>query len=90
MLEDAQKQVGRAGRTIVDETLLLFASTSMLTTKHYPRANDDWEDRDEDGKTWANWKTCYKKAHAKAHVKAQAAEGAEILAPLMRPIGTLG
>ena len=31
MIEDAQRQAGRAGRTIVDETLLRFASTAMLT-----------------------------------------------------------
>ena len=31
MLEDAQRQAGRAGRTMSDETLLLFASTEMLT-----------------------------------------------------------
>ena len=32
MLEDAQKQEGRSRRTISYETLLLFSSTSMLTT----------------------------------------------------------
>ena len=41
MLEDAQRQAGRAGRTITDETLLLFAGTNMLTSKQFPRANDD-------------------------------------------------
>ena len=45
MLKDAQKQAGRAGRTIADETLILFASTEMLTTKRYHRANNNWEDR---------------------------------------------
>ena len=32
MLEDAQKQAGRAGQTIADEMILLFTSTTMLTT----------------------------------------------------------
>ena len=41
MLEDAQKQAGRAGRTITDKTLLLFATTAMLTTERYPITNDD-------------------------------------------------
>ena len=41
MLEDSQRQAGRAGRTIVDETLLLFVSTAMLTSERFPRANDD-------------------------------------------------
>ena len=45
MLEDAQRQAGRAGQTITDETLLLFASTAMLTSERFPRANDDWKDR---------------------------------------------
>ena len=42
MLEDAQLLAGQAGRTIVDETLLLFASTAMLTSERFPHANDNW------------------------------------------------
>ena len=75
MLEDAQKQAGQAGRTISDETLLLFASTSMPTTERYLRTKDDWEDRAKEHKTWANWKTDYKKAHVKARVNTQATKG---------------
>ena len=41
MLEDAQRQAGRAGRTIADETLLLFVSTAMLTSERFPQANYD-------------------------------------------------
>ena len=77
MLEDAQKQAGRAGRTIANETLLLFASTEILTTERYPQANNDWEDRSEVNKKWANWKTDYKRVHAKERVKAQATEGSD-------------
>ena len=66
MLKDAQKQAGRAGCTIDDETLLLFTTTAMLTTERYPRTNDDWEYRAEANKTWADWKTAYKRAHTKA------------------------
>ena len=47
----------------------------MLTRERFPRANDDWEDRDERDKTWASWKLAYKQAHTKARVKAQAHEG---------------
>ena len=54
ILEDAKRQAGRAGRTITDETLLLFASTAMLTSERFPRSNDDWEDRAERDKTWAS------------------------------------
>ena len=57
MLEDAQNKLGRSGRTIADETLLLFSSTAILAALRYPRSNNDWEDRYEDEKTWANWKT---------------------------------
>ena len=45
MLEDAQRQSGRAGQTIAKENLLLFATTAMLTTERFTRANKDWEDR---------------------------------------------
>ena len=70
MLEDAQRQAGRAGRAISDDTLLLFASTAMLTSERFPRANDDWEDRAELDETWAACKLAYKQGHAKARVKA--------------------
>ena len=42
MLKDAQRQAGQAGRAISDETLLLFASTAMLTSERFPWANDAW------------------------------------------------
>ena len=47
MLEDAQRQAERAGRMIADETLLLLASTTKLTSERFPRANDNWEERAE-------------------------------------------
>ena len=56
MLEDAQKQAGRAGQTITNKTLLLFALTAMLITERFPRTNDEREDRAESDKTWADWK----------------------------------
>ena len=75
MLEDAQRQSGRAGRTIADETLLLFTITVMLTSERFPRANDNWEERAECNKTRSKWKIAYKQAHDKARVKAQANDG---------------
>ena len=75
MLKDTQWQAGRDSRTITDDTLLLFASTAMLTSERFPRANNDWEDRAERDKTWATWKLSYKQAHAKARFKDQAHEG---------------
>ena len=74
-LEDAQWQAGWAGRTISDETLLLFASTAMLTSERFPRANYDWKERAERDKTWSQCKVAYKRDHAKARVKAQANGG---------------
>ena len=77
MLEDAQKQAGRARRIIAGKTLLLFASTAMLTTESYLKTNDDRGGRSEEDKSWADWKTAYKRAHAKARVKAQDLEGSD-------------
>ena len=77
MLKGAQKQAGRAGRKIANKTLLLFAITEMLITEQSPRTNNEWEDRDKDQKTWADWKTSSKRSHNKARVKAQAAEGSD-------------
>ena len=79
MLEDAQKQAGRSGRTISDETLLLFVSTAMLTTEQYPRINNDWEDQAKEQNIWDDWKTSYKRAHSKARVKEESAEGLDKL-----------
>ena len=75
ILEEAQRKSGWAGRTIADETLLLFVSTAMLTGERFPRANDGWEERVERYKTLPQWKSAYKRAHAKARVKAQAKNG---------------
>ena len=70
MLEDAQSQYSWAGQTIADETLILFASMAMLTSEWFTRANNNWEERVERYKTWAQWKATYKKDHAQARVKA--------------------
>ena len=42
MLEDVQRQAGRAGRTVANKTLILFVTTAMLTTERFPRANNNW------------------------------------------------
>ena len=75
MLEDTQKQAGREGRTIANETLLLFVTTTMLTTERFPRANEYWEDCAEPDKTWNTWKQGYKKAHTEACIKAHDNKG---------------
>ena len=50
MLEDAQNKAGRVGRMITDKTLLLFASTAMLSTERFPQTNNNLEDRAESNK----------------------------------------
>ena len=75
MLEDAQWQAGWAGRTIADNTLLLFLRIDMLTSERFPQANNEWEERAECDRTWSKWNTAYKRAHAKARVQAQANDG---------------
>ena len=75
MLEDAQRQAGQTGRTIADDTLLLFASTAMLTSERFLCANDDWEELAERDNTWPQCKSAYKRAHDKSRVKAQANDG---------------
>ena len=50
MLKDAQKQAGQSGRTIANKTLLIFATTAMLTTNRFLCTNDDWEDCAESDK----------------------------------------
>ena len=47
----------------------------MLTSEQFPCANDDWEERAEMDKTWAQWTAAYQKAHAQARVTAQASDG---------------
>ena len=68
MPEDTQRQAVRAGRTIADKTLILFSRTEMLTSERFPRSNEEWEVRAERDKTWAQWKTAYKKARSLARV----------------------
>ena len=75
MLKDAQRQACRLGTKIADDTLLLFASTAMLTSERFLRANDDWEERAERYKNWPQWKSAYKRSHNKAQIKAQANDG---------------
>ena len=72
MIKVAQRQAGRVGQTIADNTLILFASMAMLTYERFPCANDDREERAERDKTWAEQKSSHKRAHVQARVKAQA------------------
>ena len=90
MLEDSQKQSGRAGNTIPDAQLLLIATTAMLYTQQFPSANEKWEDKDPVDKTWEEWETHFKSAETKANMSRDAlgtqdqfgaAHGSGLLAP---------
>ena len=82
MLEDAQKTSVRAAKygttdAIQDGTLLSIATSAMLSTAQFPRANDAWEDLPRTQQTWPKWKAHYREAAKKAKVKRMAADGAD-------------
>ena len=60
---------------IADSTLLLIASTSVLKSQRYPRANERWEDLTKDAHTWETWKVLYKYSHDKARINKSATTG---------------
>ena len=39
--------------------LVAMATEVFLGVKHYPKADDDWEEKDLVGGTWENWKGLY-------------------------------
>ena len=49
----------------------------MLKRVIFTRTKNDWEDRAEANKIWAERKRAYKRAHAKERVKSQATEGSD-------------
>ncbi len=63
MLEEAQRKLARANLPMLDDQLLAIASTSILTSGHFPRPTDDWEALARNNKTWTAWKTHYRAAH---------------------------
>ena len=88
MLKDARKQAGRAGRKIADKTLLIFASTAMLTNEQYKRTNHNWEDISEDQKTWATGITVTRRRTLRRAPKHKPPKGLTILALQMRTSGS--
>ena len=51
-LEDAQKLFKRSGNPITEYTLLLIAKNAILSTEHFPRADEIWEDLPKNEKFW--------------------------------------
>ena len=51
--EDAQAKAEWANNPITNTTLIIIATTPMLITEKFPRANEDWEELDISQRTWA-------------------------------------
>ena len=50
---DAQDKAEWANNPITNTTLIIIATTPMLITEKFPRANEDWEELDISQRTWA-------------------------------------
>ena len=74
---------------IADGTLLLIASTSILKSQRFPRANKKWEDLTKDTQTWEVWKVLYKDVHAKARINKIAIKGDHFGAAHEASVGAL-
>jgi hypothetical protein len=74
MLEEAQRKLACANLPMSDDQLLAIASTSILTSRHFPQPTDDWEALARNNKTWAAWKTHYRAAHVARKRQMLAAE----------------
>ena len=57
---------------IPDNYLMVVATKAMLSSERFPRANEDWEDLEEDSKSWKKWCELYKKADMKETIRIQA------------------
>ena len=70
-LEAAQKKskCRTVNNPIMDDTLLLIATNSMLKTGAHPRTTDKWEDLEKAAQTWNASKTSYKTADTKERVR---------------------
>ena len=49
-LEKAQLQAARAEMPIPDNYLMMVATKAMLSSEHFTRAKEDWEDLEKDSK----------------------------------------
>jgi len=71
-MEKAQEQSDRAENKISNAMMVNIATKAMLSTERFPKTNDDWEDLPKAERTWARWKTMYRKADNKDKVKKKA------------------
>ena len=68
-LENAHKYSKRAGNLIMEGTLHLIATNTMLLTERYPQVDKRWEYLPKKENAWTAWKNMYKAADRKAKVK---------------------
>ena len=52
--------------------LAAMANEAFLGIERYPKADNDWEEKDHMNRTWENWKVLYLKADANALLKRKA------------------
>ena len=76
-LDKLQKQAERPEMPIVDATLVIMDTKSMLETESYPKADDVWEDLSKKERKWLKWKEIYKKADQKDIIKRKARRDVE-------------
>jgi hypothetical protein len=85
MLEEAQRKLAHTNLPMSDDQLLAIASTSILTSGHFPRPTDDWEALAHNNKTWAAWKTHYRVAHI-ARKRRMLAAGATVTTGMVNAV----
>ena len=59
MTETAQKKAARANIPISDNTLVAIATKAILASDSFSQATDEWEEKTDEDKTWAEWKDTY-------------------------------
>ena len=71
-LEKAQLQSERAGIPIPENYLMMVATKAVLSSEHFPRANEYFEDLDNGYKLWEKWCEIYTKADMKETIRIHA------------------
>ena len=76
--EELQKKASRItdGSIVIPNAMLLsYATNAMLATQQFPRANELWNEKPKNDKTWENWKRLYTEHERLANVNKRASGG---------------
>ena len=73
-METAQKKAARFKHPISDNMLFDIETKAILTSDRFPQATDAWEEKNDEDKTWAEWKDAYLAAN-KSHENRLCAAG---------------